>query len=100
MRYYLQVSVESCLDVANHVIAAEKYRAPKDYADSFAVLQDENVIPPGIGHAASTDGKISHRLVHLYGDIDDRKVHATILTDLEDIRIFKSLIVQRFCHYK
>ena len=29
MRYYLQVSVESCLDVANHVISSEKFSRPE-----------------------------------------------------------------------
>ena len=33
MRYYLQVSVESCLDVANQVTASKKFRAPRDYSD-------------------------------------------------------------------
>ena len=40
-KYYLQVSIECCLDLANHIIAAERYRAPKDYADSFAILEEE-----------------------------------------------------------
>jgi uncharacterized protein YutE (UPF0331/DUF86 family) len=39
-KYYLQVSIECCLDVANHIIAAEGFRAPKDYADSFKVLEE------------------------------------------------------------
>jgi len=43
-KYYLQVSIECCLDVANHVIASEKYRAPRDYADTFAVLGESGVI--------------------------------------------------------
>ena len=38
-KYYLQVSIECCLDVANHIIASEKFRAPRDYADSFIVKQ-------------------------------------------------------------
>ena len=29
-KYYLQVSVECCLDIANHIIAAEGFRAPQD----------------------------------------------------------------------
>ena len=96
MRYYLQVSVESCLDIANHIIASEKFRAPKDYADSFAVLQEEKVIPPELSTRLRQMAKFRNRLVHLYGDIDDRKVHATILADLEDINIFKTLIMKRF----
>ena len=34
-KYYLQVSIECCLDIANHIISSEGFRAPKDYADSF-----------------------------------------------------------------
>jgi len=40
-KYYLQTSIECCLDVANHIIASERYRSPKDYADSFAVLEEK-----------------------------------------------------------
>ena len=40
-KYYLQVSVACCLDVANHIIATENFRAPRDYADSFKVLEEE-----------------------------------------------------------
>ena len=43
-KYYLQISIECCLDVANHIIASERYRVPKDYADSFAVLELELAI--------------------------------------------------------
>lgn len=31
-KYYFQISIECCLDVANHIIASEKLRAPRDYA--------------------------------------------------------------------
>ena len=39
-KYYLQVSIECCLDVVNHIIASERFRAPKDYADSFRVIEE------------------------------------------------------------
>jgi uncharacterized protein YutE (UPF0331/DUF86 family) len=35
-KYYLQVSIECCLDVASHIISTERLRAPNDYADSFS----------------------------------------------------------------
>ena len=40
-KYYLQISIECCLDVANHIIASEKLRAPRDYADTFLVIQEQ-----------------------------------------------------------
>ena len=42
---YLQVAIEACLDIANHIIAAERLRAPRDYADAFSVLAEADVIP-------------------------------------------------------
>lgn len=96
MRYYLQVSVESCLDVTNHVISAEKFRAPKDYADSFTVLQEESVISADLSTRLRQMAKFRNRLVHLYGEIDDHRVHAALVEDLEDIRQFKETIAKRF----
>ncbi len=49
-KYYLQVSIECCLDVANHIIASEKFRAPKNYSDSFMVIQEEGLISPELGN--------------------------------------------------
>ena len=46
LRYYLQVSIECCLDLANHLIAAQTLRPPKDYADAFAVLGEAALVPP------------------------------------------------------
>jgi len=96
MRYYLQVSVETCLDVANHVIASERFRAPKDYSDSFAVLEEEGIIPAELSVRLRQMAKFRNRLVHLYGEIDDRKVHAIVLTDLSDIEQFRKMIIKRF----
>jgi uncharacterized protein YutE (UPF0331/DUF86 family) len=47
-RYYLQVSIETCINIANHLIATEQLRAPKDYKDSFAVLNEAGVLPDGL----------------------------------------------------
>lgn len=96
MRYYLQVSVEVCLDVANHVIASKRYRAPKDYSDSFAVLEEEGILPADLSARLRQMAKFRNRLVHLYGEIDDRKVHAIVLTDLGDIEQFRKMIIKRF----
>jgi uncharacterized protein YutE (UPF0331/DUF86 family) len=48
-KYYLQVSIACCLDIANHIIAAECLRAPKDYADSFKVLEEQGVFDEELG---------------------------------------------------
>ncbi|MGB8962957.1 MAG: HepT-like ribonuclease domain-containing protein, partial [Pseudonocardiaceae bacterium] len=34
-RYLVQVATQTCIDLANHIIASEGWRAPRDFGDSF-----------------------------------------------------------------
>lgn len=95
-KYYLQVSIECCLDVANHIIASEGFRAPKDYADSFKVLQEEGVFGEEFGVKLRQMAKFRNRLVHLYGEIDDKYVYEFVKKDLKDISDFKSVVAGRY----
>jgi len=95
-KYYLQVSVECCLDIANHITAAEGFRAPKDYADSFKVLEEKGVLDEELGMKLRQMAKFRNRLVHLYGEIDDGYVHDFLNADLKDILDFKRVIAARY----
>ncbi|MFW6284084.1 MAG: type VII toxin-antitoxin system HepT family RNase toxin [Desulfosalsimonas sp.] len=96
MRYYLQVSIECCLDVASHVISSERYRAPKDYADAFNVLEEKKIIKPELAQRLRQMAKFRNRLVHLYGEIDDRAVYRIACEDLKDIQTFRDNILNKF----
>jgi uncharacterized protein YutE (UPF0331/DUF86 family) len=95
-KYYLQISIECCLDVANHIIASEHLRAPRDYADSFMVIEEEGLVPPELGQRLRQMAKFRNRLVHLYGEIDDAYVYEFIRKDLKDIEEFKSIMIKRY----
>lgn len=95
-KYYLQVSIECCLDVANHIIASERFRAPKDYADSFKVIEEEGLIPPELGQKLRQMAKFRNRLVHLYGENDNTYVYEFIKEDLKDIEELRSHIINKY----
>ncbi|WDN90772.1 hypothetical protein BuS5_03743 [Desulfosarcina sp. BuS5] len=95
-KYYLQVSIECCLDVANHIIASERLRAPNDYADSFTVLEEKGLFHQQLGQRLRQMAKFRNRLVHLYGEIDDKFVHEFLKTDVEDIRKFRKIIIEQY----
>ena len=95
-KYYLQVSIECCLDVANHIIASEKFRAPKNYSDSFMVIQEEGLISSELGNKLRQMAKFRNRLVHLYGEVDDAYVYEYIIGELKDFIEFKSIIIKRY----
>ena len=96
MRYYLQVSIECCLDVAAHVISSERYRAPKDYADTFTILKDKGILPAELAHKLRQMTKFRNRLVHLYGEIDDQAIHQIARSDIRDMDQFKEAILNHF----
>lgn len=95
-KYYLQVSIECCLDIANHIIASERLRAPKDYADSFSILGENDILEASLVSMLRQMTKFRNRLVHLYGDIDDRFVYDFIKNDICDIKAFQKDIVNQF----
>lgn len=95
-KYYLQVSIECCLDIANHIIAAQGFRAPKDYADSFKVLEEHEVFDEKLGIKLRQMAKFRNRLVHLYGEIDDGYLYDFIEKDLQDLLEFKKVITGKF----
>ncbi len=99
-KYYLQVSIEICLDVANHIISSERYRPPKDYADSFKVIEEEKIIASELGTQLRQMVKFRNRLVHLYGDIDDAYVYRFISDGLKDLEDFKKLIMKKYTQVK
>jgi len=95
-KYYLQVSIECCLDVANHIIASEHFRAPKDYADSFKVIEERGIIPSDLAQKLRQMAKFRNRLVHLYGEVDNAYVYEFMKEDLKDIEELRSHIINKY----
>ena len=40
----LQMIIETCVDIANHIISDSDMRPPKTYADTFGVLSENEII--------------------------------------------------------
>lgn len=93
-KYYLQVAVESCLDVANHLIARLGFRAPESYADSFTVLAENRVVDDDFLPTLHQMARMRNRLVHLYWDIDAEVLHTTLRKNLGDFDRFKAYVLQ------
>jgi len=87
-RYYLQVSIESCINIANHIIASEGFRAPRDYRDSFQILREAGILSEDLTSTMRAMAGLRNLLVHLYWEVDDRMIYADIRGQLEDFETF------------
>ncbi len=98
-KYLLQVSIGCCLDIAHHIIADEGYRVPSSYADAFAVLSENGVIPPDFLPVLKKMVSFRNRLVHLYWEVDHRAVYQILQENLADFEKYIAYITD-FIHRK
>ncbi len=93
-RYLVQVSAQTCIDLANHVIATEGWRAPRDFGDSFTVLHEHDVVDEALAGRLRALAGLRNRLVHVYDEIDDRRVHDALGSGLHDLDAFATAIAR------
>lgn len=84
VKYHFVVAIECCLDLAGHVIAAEKYRTPADSADAFTVLVERGVCPTDLEESMRAMARFRNRLVHVYWQVDDVLVAEYLRGHLDD----------------
>ena len=87
-KYNFIVGIESAIDICNHIISQNGYRAPKDYGDSFQVLFEQGAFNKDFIENLKAMAKFRNRLVHIYWDIDDEQIYNFIYNDVRDFKIF------------
>jgi uncharacterized protein YutE (UPF0331/DUF86 family) len=88
IKYYLIVAIEACIDIANHIIAKERYGVPKTYSDCFSILRERKIISKQLTNKLTNMAKFRNLLVHLYWNVNDERIYEILQTELEDFEEF------------
>ncbi len=99
-KHLLQVSIESCLDIAHHIVADGGYRTPEDSYDAFVVLNEEKILPDDFMPTLREMVSFRNRVVHLYWDVDDETVYRILQGNLSDFDRFATLIADHLERYE
>lgn len=91
-KYHFIVAIESCIDLCSHLIARNGYRAPEDYADTFAAIAEAGAIEKDFAHDLKKMARFRNRLVHLYWEVDDDQVYEILQKRLTDFNQFQKAI--------
>lgn len=89
----LQMMIETCLDIAGHIISDEEYRVPESYADMFNVLQENAIIPETLREGLNKMAKFRNIVVHHYDKIDPNIVITILRKNLGDFNRFKTATI-------
>jgi uncharacterized protein YutE (UPF0331/DUF86 family) len=87
-KYHFIVAIEACIDICNHIISCNAYRAPEDYADTFAVMAEVKALDRGFSEELKKMAKFRNRLVHIYWEVNDEQLYEILRTRLDDFKTF------------
>ena len=94
-KYLLQTAIEAMLDIAHHIIARQRFRAPRSYAEAFTVLVEQGFLAAEDETTYRQIAKFRNRVVHLYHEVDDKEVFRIMKECTSDIQLFIKAIISR-----
>jgi uncharacterized protein YutE (UPF0331/DUF86 family) len=89
----LQMMIETCVDIASHIISDKEYRVPKSYSDTFKVLHEENIVISKLFNSLNKMAKFRNIVVHHYDSVDAEIVVGILKRDLKDFMGYKGAII-------
>jgi uncharacterized protein YutE (UPF0331/DUF86 family) len=85
--------IETCVDIAGHIISDKAFRIPTSYSDAFKVLHENGVLPASLFAKMEKMAKFRNVVVHHYDTIDAEIVVGILKRDLDDFIGFQKAII-------
>jgi len=89
----LQMMIETCVDIAGHIISEKGFRIPKSYSDAFLVLKENNILSDELYSSANKMAKFRNVVVHHYDKVDADIVIAILRKNLDDFLSYRDAII-------
>ena len=90
----LQMMIELCVDITNHIIADKKYRVPTSYSDTFQELEEEGLISKKQYKTMKKMAQFRNIVVHHYDKIDETIVVNILRRNLKDFFEYRDSILK------
>ena len=90
----LHFAIETCLDLAEHMIADRQLRVPTSHAETFDILREAGLIEDPLGPSLAQMARFRNLLVHDYARIDAERVVRILNEDLGDLQRFKDAVLR------
>lgn len=89
-----QVAIQSALDIASMILADLSIEIPGEYREIFPKLADVGVISNDFAEKFTNMAKFRNLLVHLYLEVDLKRVYQCLQNDLGDFEKFAQYIAE------
>jgi uncharacterized protein YutE (UPF0331/DUF86 family) len=89
----LQMMIETCVDVAGHIVSDEGFRIPKSYADTFTVLHENGILDDRLYLSLKKMAQFRNIVVHQYDKIDSTIVVGILQKNIKDFAAYRDAII-------
>jgi uncharacterized protein YutE (UPF0331/DUF86 family) len=86
--FNLLVAIQTCLDLATHLIADERWAPAATAREAFERLEEQRVISRETARSLREAVGLRNLVAHGYSGIDPAKIHGICKTDLADLERF------------
>src|SRR3989344_6707067 len=90
---YLQLSVQSIIDIAHLVIIDQGLKRPDDNYEAVSLLHNQGIVSESLANKLTKMVGLRNILVHEYGKIDRKKVYEILTNQLGDLEEFQRQIL-------
>mgnify|MGYP001355604689 CR=1 FL=1 len=90
----LQIAIELCVDIANHIISDEGWRVPVSYSDTFKVLKENKVIDNELFSIMERMARFRNIIVYNYDKLDQTIILDILKKNLEDFMKYRDSILK------
>lgn len=94
MERNFQLAIESALDIGEIIISTRDFEKPEDYKDIILILQKNKIIPKEFAERFAKAASFRNILVHMYEEVDVRKLHDYLENNLEDFNEFAKFVTK------
>jgi uncharacterized protein YutE (UPF0331/DUF86 family) len=89
----LQMMIETCVDIANHLISDRGMRSPTSYADTFQILKENAIVNDSLHDSLEKMVKFRNIVVHQYEGVDAGIVLMILKNHLEDFERVRDAVI-------
>lgn len=86
--HYLQLAIESSLDVGEMIISSLNLRKPEEARQVIIILAEEGILPKEFGSRFASVSGLRNILVHEYAEIDLERIYNYLQENLSDFDLF------------
>lgn len=84
----LQIMIQAAIDIGKHILASRNEKMPQELKEIFLVLAKRGILTEDLAERLARATGLRNILVHYYTDVDPKKIHEIMQTDLGDFDRF------------